>query len=206
METKMLTHSDLHSLEEYSKIRDDFKRHAVNHRKQRQVTVGDHMTLHFEDRVTVKYQIQEMLLIEKTFLSEGIQDELDAYNPLVPTGSNLKATLTIEYGNPVERAEMLEKLCRVEDKVYIKVEGHQPVYAIADEDMDRSNDTKTAAVHFLRFELTDAMIKDMRDLDRAFTVGVDHPEYNKYTRVNTLTKEMLVKDFDEISALERVAG
>jgi len=201
MEIKMLTHADLHSLEEYSKIREDFKRAAVNHRKNRQVQVGRHMTLHFEDRVTVKYQIQEMLLIEKTFLSEGIQDELDAYNPLIPNGSNLKATLTIEYGNPVERAEMLEKLCRVEDKIYVKVEGHQPVYAIADEDMDRSNDTKTAAVHFLRFELTPEMIKDMRDLDRAFTVGVDHPSYNEYTRVNTLTKEMLVKDFDENSVM-----
>ena len=193
----MLTHSDLHSLEDYSRIREDFKRMAVNHRKQRQVQVGRHMTLHFEDRVTVKYQIQEMLLIEKTFLSEGIQDELDAYNPLVPNGNNLKATLTIEYGNPTERAEMLEKLCRVEDKIYVKVEGHQPVYAIADEDMDRSNDVKTAAVHFLRFELTPEMIKDLRGLDNAFTVGVDHPAYNEYTRVNTLTKEMLVKDFDE---------
>jgi hypothetical protein len=196
----MLTHSDLHSLEDYSRIREDFKRMAVNHRKQRQVHVGRHMTLHFEDRVTVKYQIQEMLLIEKTFLAEGIQDELDAYNPLVPTGTNLKATLTIEYGNPVERAEMLEKLCRVEDKIYVKVEGHQPVYAIADEDMDRSNDTKTAAVHFLRFELTPEMIKDLRGLDNAFTVGVDHPAYNEYTRVNTLTKEMLIKDFDEHTA------
>jgi hypothetical protein len=197
----MLTHSDLHSLEDYSRIREDFKRMAVNHRKQRQVQVGRHMTLHFEDRVTVKYQIQEMLLIEKTFLSEGIQDELDAYNPLVPNGNNLKATLTIEYGNPTERAEMLEKLCRVEDKIYVKVEGHQPVYAIADEDMDRSNDVKTAAVHFLRFELTPEMIKDLRGLDNAFTVGVDHPAYNEYTRVNTLTKEMLVKDFDETSVM-----
>lgn len=197
----MLTHADLHSLEEYSRVREDFKRAAVNHRKQRQVEIGKHMTVHFEDRVTVKYQIQEMLLIEKTFLSEGIQDELDAYNPLIPTGTNLKATLTIEYGDPAVRAEMLEKLCRVEDKVYIKVEGHRPVYAIADEDMDRSNDTKTAAVHFLRFELTNAMIRDMQDLNTAFTVGVDHPAYNEYTRVNTLTKEMLVKDFDENSIL-----
>lgn len=197
----MLTHSDLHSLEEYSRIREDFKRAAVNHRKARQVEVGKHMTLHFEDRVTVKYQIQEMLLIEKTFLSEGIQDELDAYNPLVPNGSNLKATLTIEYGDPAQRAEMLEKLCRVEDKIYVEVEGHQPVYAIADEDMDRSNDTKTAAVHFLRFELSDAMIRDMRELDREFTVGVDHPAYNEFTLVNTLTKQMLVKDFNENSIL-----
>jgi len=197
----MLTHSDLHSLEDYSRIREDFKRMAVNHRKQRQVQVGRHMTLHFEDRVTVKYQIQEMLLIEKTFLSEGIQAELDAYNPLVPNGNNLKATLTIEYGDPVERAEMLEKLCRVEDKIYIKVEGHPAVYAIADEDMDRSNDTKTAAVHFLRFELTPEMIKDLRSSDNALTVGVEHPAYNEYTRVNTLTKEMLVKDFDETTVM-----
>jgi len=197
----MLTHSDLHSLEEYSRIRNDFKRIAVNHRKHRQVQLGNHMTLHFEDRVTVKYQIQEMLLIEKTFTSEGIQDELDAYNPLIPTGSNLKATLTIEYSNPEIRAAKLEELHRVEDKIYIKVEGHQPVYAIADEDMDRSNDTKTAAVHFLRFELTPEMIKDMCDSDTAFTVGVDHPAYTEYTRVNTLTREMLVKDFNENSIL-----
>jgi hypothetical protein len=202
----MLTHADLHSLEEYSRIRDQFKKHAVNHRKQRQVTVGDHMTVHFEDRVTVKYQIQEMLLIEKTFQAEGIQDELDAYNPLIPTGTNLKATLTIEYSDPIVRAEMLEKLCRVEDRVYVKIEGHAKVYAIADEDMDRSDDTKTAAVHFLRFELTPEMIRDFRDLDRAFTVGVDHPSYDEKTRVNTLTKEMLVKDFDEDSIMAGMAG
>lgn len=195
----MLTHKDLHSLEEYSRIRNEFKRIAVNHRKHRQVELGDHMTLHFEDRVTVKYQIQEMLLIEKTFTAEGIQDELDAYNPLIPTGTNLKATLTIEYSDPILRAQKLEELRSVEDRIYVKVEGHRPVYAIADEDMDRSTDTKTAAVHFLRFELTPEMIADFRDLSFAFTVGVDHTSYNTYTRVNTLTKEMLVKDFDENS-------
>lgn len=197
----MLTHKDLHSLEEYSRIRTDFKRHAVNHRKHRQVELGSHMTVHFEDRVTVKYQIQEMLLIEKTFAADGIQDELDAYNPLIPTGTNLKATLTIEYSNSEERAKKLEELHGVEDRIYVKVEGHQPVYAIADEDMDRSTDTKTAAVHFLRFELTPEMIADLRNLDTAFTVGSDHPSYKEYTRVNTLTKEMLVKDFDENSIL-----
>jgi len=197
----MLTHKDLHSLEEYSRIRNDFKRYAVNHRKHRQVELGNHMTVHFEDRVTVKYQIQEMLLIERTFTAEGIQDELDAYNPLIPTGTNLKATLTIEYSDPILRAQKLEELRNVEDRVYVKVEGHQPVYAIADEDMDRSTDTKTAAVHFLRFELTPEMIADLRDLNTAFTVGSDHPSYKEYTRVNTLTKEMLVKDFDENSIL-----
>ncbi len=195
----MLTHKDLHSLEEYSRIRNEFKRIAVNHRKHRQVELGDHMTLHFEDRVTVKYQIQEMLLIEKTFTAEGIPDELDAYNPLIPNGTNLKATLTIEYSDPILRAQKLEELRNVEDRIYVKVEGHRPVYAIADEDMDRSTDTKTAAVHFLRFELTPEMIADLRDLNTAFTVGSDHTSYNTYTRVNTLTKEMLVKDFDENS-------
>ena len=201
----MLTHKDLYSLEEYSKIRDQFKRHAVNHRKQRQVTVGDHMTLHFEDRVTVKYQIQEMLLIERTFLSEGIQDELDAYNPLVPTGSNLKATLTIEYGDPTVRAEKLKELHRVEDRIFVQVFGHEPVFAVADEDMDRSNDEKTAAVHFLRFELTEAMIQDFRKMDKDVFAGVDHPAYNEVTKVNIITKEMLAKDFDEDNILERVA-
>jgi len=206
METKMLTHADLYSLEQYSKIRADFKKAAVNHRKQRQISLGDHMTLHFEDRVTIKYQIQEMLMIERTFEQQGIQDELDAYNPLIPTGTNLKATLTIEYGNPVERAEKLKELHHVEDKVYIQVGDHAPVFAIADEDMDRSNDEKTSAVHFLRFELTEAMIRDFRNIDTEIIVGVDHPSYSPQVRVNTLTKEMLVKDFDETSVLAGMAG
>jgi hypothetical protein len=197
----MLTHSDLYSLEEYSSIRDQFKRIAINHKKQKQIVVGDHMTLHFEDRVTVKYQIQEMLLIEKTFSQEGIQDELDAYNPLIPTGSNLKATLTIEYGDPVIRAEKLKELHRVEDSVFIQVYGHEAVYAIANEDMERSDDDKTAAVHFLRFELTDEMIRDFRNLDIDVFVGVDHPRYNEVVKVNTLAKELLVKDFDEANIL-----
>ena len=177
-------------------MRADFKRAAVAHRRQRQVRLGDHMTLHFEDVMTIRYQIQEMLFIEKTFDRQGIQDELDAYTPLIPTGTNLKATLTIEYGDPAVRAQKLEEVHQVEDKIYIKVEGHQPVFAVADEDMDRSNDTKTAAVHFLRFELTPEMISDIRELDRAFTVGVDHPAYTQYTRVDVGTKEILIRDFD----------
>ena len=201
----MLAHSDLYSLEEYSKIRDEFKKAAVNHRRQRQVRVGDHMTLHFEDRVTVKYQIQEMLLIERTYQSAGIQDELDAYNPLVPTGSDLKATLTIEYSDAVVRDGKLKELHSVEDRIFIQVYGHDPVYAVADEDMDRSDDVKTSAVHFLRFQLTEAMIQDFRKSDVDVFVGVDHPKYNEVIKVNILTKEMLVKDFDEDNILERVA-
>jgi hypothetical protein len=206
MEIEMLTHSDLHSLEQYSKIRPEFKKAAVNHRKHRQVHIGKHMTLHFEDRVTVKYQIQEMLLIERTFETQGIQDELDAYNPLIPTGTNLKATLTIEYGDPVVRAEKLKELHRAEDRIYVKVDGHAPVYAIADEDMDRSTDEKTSAVHFLRFEFTPEMIEDFRKIEHTVTMGVDHPAYTDEIQVNTLTKEMLIKDFDEISVLAGVAG
>lgn len=197
----MLTHSDLHSLEEYSRIRTDFKRTAVNHRKHRQVQLGSHMTLHFEDRVTVKYQIQEMLLIEKTFTSEGIQDELDAYNPLIPTGTNLKATLTIEYSDPTVRAQKLEELHKIEDLIFVQVEGHTPVFAIADEDMDRSTDIKTAAVHFLRFELTPAMIEDIKNLDKKLIIGSAHNAYTTIIEVNTLTREMLVKDFDENSIM-----
>jgi len=197
----MLTHKDLHSLEEYSRIRSDFKRAAVNHRKHRQVELGDHMTLHFEDRVTVKYQIQEMLLIEKTFTQEGIQDELDAYNPLIPTGTNLKATLTIEYSDPELRAQKLKELHRIEDHIFVQVEGHTPIFAIADEDMDRSTDTKTAAVHFLRFELTPAMIEDIKNSDKKLIIGSAHNSYTKIIEVNTLTKEMLVKDFDENSIM-----
>jgi glycerol-3-phosphate dehydrogenase subunit C len=192
----MLTSQDLYSLEQYSTMRADFKRAAVAHRRQRQVRLGDHMTLHFEDITTIRYQVQEMLFIEKTFDRQGIQDELDAYTPLIPTGTNLKATLTIEYGDAAVRAEKLRELCQVEDKIYIKVDGHQPVFAMADEDMDRSNDNKTAAVHFLRFELSPAMIRDMRELDRAFTVGVDHPAYTQYTRVGVATKEMLIRDLN----------
>jgi hypothetical protein len=202
----MLTHSDLYSLEEYSKIRPEFKKAAVNHKKQRQVALGNHMTVHFEDRVTVKYQIQEMLLIEKTFLAEGIQDELDAYNPLIPTGTNLKATLTIEYSDPAVRAERLKELHRVEDCVFVQVYGHDAVFAIADEDMDRSNDEKTAAVHFLRFELTEDMIQDFRNPDMDVFVGVDHPRYNQVTKVNILTKDILAKDFDENSIMAGMAG
>lgn len=202
----LLTHSDLHSLEQYSKIRTEFKKAAVNHRKQRQIEIGEHMTLHFEDRVTIKYQIQEMLLIERTFESQGIQDELDAYNPLIPTGTNLKATLTIEYGDPAVRAEKLKQLHRVEDRVFVQVGNHEAVFAIADEDMDRSNDEKTSAVHFLRFELTPKMIEDFRNADTEVIIGVDHPHYRETTRVNTLTKDMLVKDFDENSILAGMVG
>ena len=191
----MLTAQDLYSLEQYSAHRPDYKRRAVEHRKRRQIRLGMNMTLHFEDRVTVQYQIQEMLLIERTFSPQGIQDELDAYNPLIPSGTNLKATLTIEYSDPQIRQQQLSRLRGVEDCVYIQVEGHDPVYAIADEDLDRSTDEKTAAVHFLRFELTQGMIKTLSENETGLTVGVDHDNYSHSTPIHVGTINSLIADF-----------
>jgi hypothetical protein len=195
----MLTTQDLYSLEHYSTIRADFKRTAVAHRRLRQVRLGDHMTLHFEDVMTIRYQIQEMLFIEKTFDRQGIQDELDAYTPLIPTGKNLKATLTIEYGDAAIRAEKLRQLHGVEHRLYVQVSGHDRVYAMANEDMPRSTDVKTAAVHFLRFELTDAMIQDLQNDHTALIIGVDHQAYQDHARVNSDTTACLIRDFEVCS-------
>ena len=191
----MLTAQDLYSLEQYSAHRPDYKRRAVEHRKRRQIKLGMNMTLHFEDRVTVQYQIQEMLLIERTFSPQGIQDELDAYNPLIPSGTNLKATLTIEYSDPQIRQQQLSRLRGVEDRVYIQVGGHDTVYAIADEDLDRSTDEKTAAVHFLRFELTEGMIKSLSEHETGLTVGVNHEHYSHSTPIHAGTINSLIADF-----------
>lgn len=196
----MLTKDDLYSLEEYAKIRKEFKRLAVEHRKQRQIPLGENMTIHFEDRMTIKYQIQEMLLIERTYEESGIQSELDAYNPLIPTGKNLKATLTIEYGDPAIRAEKLAELRGVEDLVFVQVFEHEPVFAIANEDIPRSNSEKTSAVHFMRFELTDKMIEAIQE-GSDFFVGVDHPKYNFTTKVSKDTQVKLCEDFNETSSL-----
>jgi hypothetical protein len=195
----MLTTKDLYSLEQYSTMRADFKRAAVAHRRQRQVRLGDHMTLHFEDITTIRYQIQEMLFIEKTFDRQGIQDELDAYTPLIPTGKNLKATLTIEYGAAAIRAEKLQQLHGVEHQVYVQVQGHSKIYAMANEDMPRSTDAKTAAVHFLRFELTDDMIQDLFSDHTALIMGVDHPAYQDHVTVPSDTTSYLIRDFEVCS-------
>jgi hypothetical protein len=190
----MLTTADLYSLETYSRIRPTWRKEAVAHKKQRQVALGDHITLSFEDEMTVKYQIQEMLRIEKTFEEEGIQDELNAYNPLIPDGTNLKASMFIEYGDPEVRKRELEKLVGVEHKVYMRVDGHNPVFAIADEDMERSTESKTSAVHFMRFEFTPQMIEDVR-AGKKFIVGVDHDEYQSSVEVTGTLREQLTKDF-----------
>lgn len=154
--------ADLLSLETYAQQRDEFRARAMVHKQQRTVHLGEHLTLVFEDRLSVQYQVQEMLRIERIFEAAGIQDELDAYNPLVPDGSNLKATMLIEYADAGQRKRELVRLRHIEHAIALTVHGHAPATAIADEDMARSNEEKTAAVHFLRFELAPAMIAGWR--------------------------------------------
>ena len=171
-----ITAESLMSLEQYAKTRKEFRDRVLAHKKNRTVQLGEHVTLVFEDELTMRYQIQEMLRVERIFEEEGIRDELDAYNPLVPDGSNWKATMLIEYPDLEERRMALAKLIGVEDRVWVKVEGQPRVYAIADEDLDRENEDKTSAVHFLRFELS-APMKQALQGGAALSMGVDHPNY-----------------------------
>jgi len=171
-----ITRDSLLSLEAYARERKDFRARVIAHKKHRSVHLGEHVTLLFEDELTIRYQIQEMLRIEKTFEEEGIQGELDAYNPLVPDGANLKATMLIEYEDADLRRQALARLRGVEDRVWIEVEGCGRVYAIADEDLPRENEQKTSSVHFLRFELTPEMIAALK-YGVALGVGIDHPAY-----------------------------
>jgi len=166
----------LMSLEAYARGRRDFRERVLAHKKPRTLHLGEHVTLLFEDELTIRYQIQEMLRIERVFEEAGIRDELDAYNPLVPDGTNLKATMLIEYEDAGDRKQALEKLRGLEDCVWVAVDGFGRVGAIADEDMDRANDEKTAAVHFLRFELTREMVAALKR-GAGLGVGVDHPAY-----------------------------
>lgn len=164
------------TLEAYAKARPALRAEVIKHKKLRSVHLGNHLTLLFEDETTLRYQVQEMLRIEKIFEEEGIQSELDAYNPLVPDGSNLKATVLIEYDNEVERRAALARLIGVEDRLFVQVEGQPRVYAIADEDLERENSDKTSAVHFARFELSPAM-KNALKSGAQIMMGCDHPNY-----------------------------
>ena len=168
-----LIRNDLLSLEEYSARRQEFKAKAISHKKNRQLNLSEHARLYFEDELTIRYQIQEMLRIEKVFEAEGIQDELDAYNPLIPDGTNFKATFMLEYDDVELRKVELAKLIGVEDQIWLQVEGCDKVYAIADEDLDRENAEKTSSVHFLRFELSEAMISKLKQSQSLFA-GCDH--------------------------------
>ncbi len=164
------------SLESYAKQRKEFRARVMAHKKSRTVHLGAHVTLIFEDELTIRYQVQEMLRIERTFEEQGIQDELDAYNPLLPDGRNFKATMMIEYADAEERKQALAKLRGIEDRVWIQVEGCKRIYAIADEDLPRENEEKTSAVHFLRFELSDEMAQALK-YGVGLALGIDHENY-----------------------------
>jgi hypothetical protein len=168
---------DLWSLENYARERPAFRAKVLGHKRDRQLAVGPSTTWCFEDRLTVQYQVQEMLRVERIFEPEGIQDELDAYNPLIPDGTNWKVTLLIEFPDEEERRRRLAALKGVEDRAWVQVEGHDRVYAIADEDMERENDEKTSSVHFLRFELDPAQVASLR-AGRSLGVGIEHPSYS----------------------------
>jgi len=173
----MLTHDQLYSLEQYARVRPEFRAKVMAHKKNRQLHLGDHVTLLFEDALTMQYQVQEMLRLERMFEPEPIQEELDVYNPLIPDGNNWKATMMIEYTDVAERQRMLAELIGIEDRVWVQVEGYAPVYAIADEDLERATEDKTSAVHFLRFKLSAQMIAALKQ-GAALSIGIDHPRYH----------------------------
>jgi hypothetical protein len=171
-----LSRADLWSLEEYAEIRPTFRNEVMAHKKTRQLPLGNHARLYFEDLLTIKYQVQEMLRIEKVFEAAGINEELEAYNPLIPDGRNWKATFMIEYEDPQERAEQLSRMIGIENKIWLQVESCDRVFPIADEDLERDNEHKTSSVHFLRFELTPSMIAAVH-AGATVCAGIDHPAY-----------------------------
>jgi hypothetical protein len=188
-----LSRADLWSLEEYAERRPAFREQIIAHKKNRQLALGEHARLHFEDMLTIRYQIQEMLRIEKVFEAHAITEELEAYRPLIPDGHNWKATLMLEYEDPTERARELAKLIGIEDKVWLQVADCDRVYAIADEDLPRENDVKTSSVHFLRFELTAVMIAAVQG-GSAVSAGVDHPAYRVTVKIPEPVRDSLARD------------
>jgi len=186
--------SNLLSLEEYDSERENLKKDVINHKKNRTVSIGDNIVLIFEDFKTIKYQVQEMLRIEKIFKKDEIQEEIDAYNPLIPDGTNLKATMLIMYPDVDVRRQMLLKLHDIENNIWISI-GQKKVIAFADEDLDRSTDEKTSAVHFLRFQFTHDEVTEFLSSDK-IVVGVNHKEYDKEVILDKAVKETLEKDFE----------
>jgi hypothetical protein len=189
-----LSVDDLFSLERYARERPAFRTKVLEHKRPRQLAVGPNTTWLFEDRLTVQYQVQEMLRVERIFEPEGIEDELASYNPLIPDGRNWKATLLIEFLDEQERRRQLSKLKGIEDRAWVQVSGHDRVFAIADEDLERENDEKTSSVHFLRFELTPAMIASLRG-GAALAAGIDHEHYRHAVEpVSAATRQSLIAD------------
>jgi len=192
--TDKLSVDDLLSLERYARERVAFRAKVLEHKRARQLAIGPNTTWLFEDRLTVQYQVQEMLRAERTFEPEGIEEELDSYNPLIPDGTNWKATLLIEFPDEQERRRELSKLKSIEDRCWVQVSGQERVFAIADEDLERENDEKTSSVHFLRFELTATMIAALRG-GASLGIGVDHDHYrHAVAAVSEPTRKALIAD------------
>lgn len=199
MRLPRLTRSDLMSLEAYSTARQDFRAKVLEHKRNRSVAIGPSATWCFEDQLTIQYQVQEMLRVERIFEADAIQEELDAYNPLIPDGTNWKATFLIEFPDAEERRTRLAKLRGIEDRCWIEVEGAERVWAIADEDLERENDEKTSAVHFLRFELTPAMAAQVRS-GAALAAGIDHDNYrHSVSPLPRNVRDSLAKDLEAVS-------
>ena len=191
---KKLTRDDLYPLEKYAEVRPGFRAQVMAHKQNRQVAIGPNAALYFEDRMTMQYQVQEMLRIERIFETEGINDELAAYNPLIPDGSNWKATFMVEFPDVEERRVALKRLKGVENKVWARVAGFEPVRPIADEDLEREDEEKTSSVHFLRFELTPDMVRAVKQ-GAAISMGIDHPAYtHQVDPVPAATRDSLAQD------------
>jgi hypothetical protein len=191
-----LTRQDLYSLEEYAANRADIRGRVMAHKKNRKVHIGPSATLYFEDRQTIHYQVQEMLRVERIFEADGIAQELEAYNPLIPDGSNWKATFMLEEPDVDKRRELLAGLVGIEDRVWVRVDGHAPVYAIADEDLDRNTAEKTSSVHFMRFELGAPMIADLKR-GASLAMGIDHANYrHQMEPVVDAVRVALIADLD----------
>ncbi|MDH3923442.1 MAG: DUF3501 family protein [Xanthomonadales bacterium] len=188
-----LSREDLYSLEKYAEHRAEFRARVLEHKKDRRVTIGENLSLYFEDRLTIQYQVQEMLRIEKIFEADGIKEELEAYNPLIPDGSNLKCTAMLEFKDVAVRRERLAQLVGIEHLVWLRVEGHEKVFAISNEDLDRSTDEKTSAVHFMRFELDEAMIAALRE-GAGLEFGTNHAGYPCTAEAEGDTIKSLVND------------
>lgn len=189
-----ITRDSLMTLEDYAKVRKKHRIQMMEHKKNRKIPLGDHITLFFEDEKTIRYQIQEMLHVERIFQEDEIMHELETYLPLVPDGSNWKATMMIEFPDPVERATRLAEMVGIEDTAWVKIDDFSPVYAIADEDLDRENNEKTSSVHFLRFELTDEMIRALKHQGK-LSMGIDHQAYHAtINAVDEQCRASLLKD------------
>ncbi len=191
---KKLTRDDLYSLEKYAEVRPGFRAQVMVHKQNRQVSIGPNATLYFEDRLTMQYQVQEMLRIERIFEAGGINEELEAYNPLIPDGHNWKATFMVEFPDVEERRVALKRLKGVEDRVWARVAGFDPVRPIADEDLEREDLEKTSSVHFLRFELTPDMVRAVKQ-GAAISMGIDHPAYtHQVDPIPAATRDSLAQD------------